>query len=110
MDHHYQNMNPPPPNPLIMHYINPPAVVHSKFFAGNPPPPVTHPSPLPTIGCFSVSPPPEEKMGHGKHKPPRLENNCTLVFDSSVCDNFDLILILVVRADNLLMHHTLEVF
>ena len=70
----------------------PPAVVHIKFFTGNPPP--THPSS--TIGCFPAPPPHQEKRRHGKHKPPRLENNCTLVVDSSVCDNFNLILILVV--------------
>ena len=55
-------------------------------------------------------PPPKEKRRHGKHKPPRLETNCTSVVDSSVCDNFNLILILVVWADNLFAYNTLEVF
>ena len=106
MDHHYQTMNLPPPNPLIMHYINPPPPpLSTPNSSQETPPPLTHPSP--TIGC---SPPPKEKRRHGKHKPPRLENNCTLVVDSSVCDNFNWILILVVSGDNLLMHNTPEVF
>ena len=72
-----------------------PAIVHTKFFTGNPPPPI--PPPPPTIGCFPASlPPPKEKRRHRKHRPPCLESNCTPVVDSSVCDNFNLILILVV--------------
>ena len=68
MDHHYRTMNPPSPNPLIMHYINPPpALVHTKLFAGNPPP-VTPPPPphyrvLPT-------PPPRKKGATEKTNPP----------------------------------------
>ena len=81
------NSTPPPPSRPCPHQI-----LHRK------PTPVTHPSP------------PKEKRRHRKHKPPRLENNCTLVVDSSVCDNFNLILILVVRADNLFVYNTLEVF
>ena len=72
----------------------PPAIVHTKFFTGTPPPPI----PPPTIGCFPAPPPPppKEKGRHRKHRPPHLENNCTPVLDTSVCDNFNLILILVV--------------
>ena len=55
---------------------------------------MTPPPPPPTIGCFQP-PPPKEKRCHGKNKPPRLETNCTPVVDN-VCDNFNLILILVV--------------
>ena len=83
MDHHYQTMNPHAPNPLIMHYINPPvALVHTKFFTGNPPP---------HYRVFSKPRPPK-----GKTAPRKKQTNCTLVVDSSVCDNYNLILILVV--------------
>ena len=80
-----------------MHYINPPpALVHTKLFTGNPPP-VTPPAPPPLSGAFNPPPPPpqKEKRCHGKNKPPRLETNFTPVVDN-VCDNFNLILILVV--------------
>ena len=70
---------------------------------------MTYPSPRPTIGCFPV-PPPRKKGATENTNPPRLENNCTPVVDSSVCDNLNLIRILVVWADNLLMYNTLEVF
>ena len=102
MDHHYKTMNPPPPNPLIMHYINPPsAVVHIKILHRTPPPPrVTHPSLLPPSAAFKLHPhPPQGKKVSRKTYPPPLENNCTLVVDSSVYDNF-----------NLIMQTTLEVF
>ena len=58
----------------------------------------TPPIPPPLSGAFQPPPPPppKEKRRHIKHRPPCLENNCTPVVDSSVCDNFNLILILVV--------------
>ena len=72
----------------------PPALVHTKFFRGNPPP-RDPPIPPPHYWVLS-SPPAKEKRRHGKHKTPRLENNCTPVVDSRGCDNFKLILILVI--------------
>ena len=70
MDHHYQTMNPHPPNPLIMHYINPPppALVHTKFFAGTPPP---RDPPIPPPHCRVLStPPPRKKGATEKTNPP----------------------------------------
>ena len=75
---------PPSPKPLDYALHNPPppaAVVHTKFSTG-PPPPLS--------GAFQPPPP------QGKKAPRKTQTNCTLVADSSVCDNFNLILILVV--------------
>ena len=81
--------------------------------APHPPPPLSTPnslqetppiSPPPHYRVLSTPPPPKEKRRHRKHRPPRLENNCAPVVESSVCDNFNLILILVVWADNLFVY------
>ena len=63
--------------------------------------------PPPLSGALQPPPPPpKEQRRHGKHNPPRLETSCTPVVDSSGCDNFNLILVLV----NLFVYNTLEVF
>ena len=95
MDYHYPTMNRPAPNPLIMHYIHPPPPPLSTPNSSQQTPPV-NPPPHYRVLSSPPPPPPKEKRRHGKHKPPRLENNCTPVVDSSVFDNFKLILILAV--------------
>ena len=60
---------------------------------------MTPPPPAPQLsGAFQPPPPPlppKEKKVPRKKQTPRLETNCTPVVDN-VCDNFNLILILVV--------------
>ena len=54
------------------------------------------PPPPPHYRVLSTpSPPPQGKKVPRKKQTPRLETNCTPVVDN-VCDNFNLILILVV--------------
>ena len=92
-----------------MHYINPPPPPLSTPNSSQETPPRDPPTLPPLSGASNPPPPPKEKRCHGKNKPPRLETNCTPVVDN-VCDNFNLILILVVGADNLFVYNTLEVF
>ena len=62
-------------------------------------------SPPPYRVLSSPPPPPQgEKAPQKTHTHPRLENNCTPVVDSSVCDSFILIPILFVWADNLFVY------
>ena len=75
MDHHYQTMNPPPPNPLIMHYINLPPLSTPNSPEETPP----------------LTPTPRKKGATENTNPPVWKP----IVDSSVCDNFNLILILV---------------
>ena len=65
MDHHYQTMNPPPPNPLITHSINPHPLVHTKFFTGPPPR-----DPPPSLSGAFQPPPPRKKGATEKTNPP----------------------------------------
>ena len=58
------------------------AVVHTKFFTGTPP---LRDLPIPPPHYQVPSIPPPRKNGatkNRKHKPTRLENNCTPVVDS----------------------------
>ena len=74
MDHHYQTMNPPPPNPLIMHYINlppPRPLVHTEFFRGNPP--LTPPPHYPVLSS-PPPPPPQGKKAPRKTQTPPFGN------------------------------------
>ena len=89
------NHEPPSPQPLdyALHHPPPPGPCSHQILCRKPP--LDPPTPPPTVGCFPAPPPPKEKRRHGKNQPPRLETNCTPVVDS-VCDNFNLISILVV--------------